>query len=43
MAGAMAKWRDDLFSLMSRNAGSVVDYFNIPSNSVMELGSRVHI
>lgn len=41
--GAMAKWRDELFSLMSRNAGSVVDYFNIPSNSVIELGSRVHI
>jgi KUP system potassium uptake protein len=41
--GAMAKWRDDLFSLMSRNAGSVVDYFNIPSNSVIELGSRIHI
>lgn len=41
--GTMAKWRDDLFSLMSRNAGSVVDYFNIPSNSVIELGSRVHI
>ncbi|MGZ8271080.1 MAG: KUP/HAK/KT family potassium transporter, partial [Methylophilus sp.] len=41
--GAMAKWRDDLFVLMSRNAGSVVDYFNIPSNSVIELGSRVHI
>jgi KUP system potassium uptake protein len=41
--GAMAKWRDDMFSVMSRNAGSVVDYFNIPSNSVIELGSRVHI
>jgi len=41
--GAMAKWRDDLFSVMSRNAGSVVDYFNIPSNSVIELGSRIHI
>jgi len=41
--GAMAKWRDDLFAVMSRNAGSVVDYFNIPSNSVIELGSRVHI
>jgi KUP system potassium uptake protein len=41
--GKMAKWRDDLFSLMSRNAGSVVGYFNIPSNSVIELGSRVHI
>ena len=41
--GAMAKWRDDLFALMSRNAGSVVGYFNIPSNSVIELGTRVHI
>ena len=41
--GKMAKWRDNLFVLMSRNAGSVVGYFNIPSNSVIELGSRVHI
>jgi KUP system potassium uptake protein len=40
---AMAKWRAELFSVMSRNAGSVVSYFNIPSNSVIELGSRVHI
>ena len=39
----MAKWRDDLFAVMSRNAGSVVTYFNIPSNSVIELGTRVHI
>lgn len=41
--GKMAKWRDDLFVVMSRNAGSVVSYFNIPSNSVIELGARVHI
>ena len=41
--GQMAKWRDDLFAMMSRNAGSVVGYFNIPSNSVIELGARVHI
>jgi KUP system potassium uptake protein len=41
--GKMAKWRDSLFSAMSRNAGSVVEYFNIPVNSVIELGSRVHI
>jgi KUP system potassium uptake protein len=41
--GQMSKWRDDLFSVMSRNAGSVVGYFNIPSNSVIELGTRVHI
>jgi KUP system potassium uptake protein len=41
--GKMSKWRDDLFAVMSRNAGSVVSYFNIPSNSVIELGTRVHI
>ena len=39
----MAKWRDNLFAVMSYNAGSVVTYFNIPSNSVIELGTRVHI
>jgi KUP system potassium uptake protein len=41
--GSMSKWRDSLFAAMSRNAGSVVEYFNIPINSVIELGSRVHI
>ncbi|ROH84453.1 potassium transporter Kup [Pseudomethylobacillus aquaticus] len=41
--GQMAKWRENLFALMSRNASSVVEYFNIPLNSVIELGSRVHI
>ncbi len=41
--GSMVKWRDDLFAVMSRNAGSVVSYFNIPSNCVIELGARVHI
>lgn len=41
--GQMVKWRDDLFAVMSRNAGSVVGYFNIPNNSVIELGSRVYI
>lgn len=41
--GEMALWRDKLFALMSRNAGSVVSYFNIPANCVIELGSRVHI
>ncbi len=41
--GSMKKWRDDLFAVMSRNAGSVVSYFNIPSNSVIELGTRVNI
>ncbi|RCS59282.1 potassium transporter Kup [Parvibium lacunae] len=39
----MARWREQLFAALSRNAGSVVDYFNIPSNAVIELGTRVHI
>lgn len=41
--GNMVKWRDELFAVMSRNAGSVVSYFNIPCNSVIELGARVNI
>jgi KUP system potassium uptake protein len=41
--GQMAKWREKLFSAMSRNAGSIVGYFNIPMNSVIELGARIHI
>ncbi len=39
----MAPWRDRLFATMARNAGSFTDYFNIPGNRVVELGSRVEI
>ena len=39
----MAFWRDRLFAAMARNAGNVTDYFNIPTNRVIELGSRVQI
>jgi KUP system potassium uptake protein len=28
---------------MSRNAGGVVDFFRLPSNAVVELGTRVQI
>lgn len=43
VGGAMCHWRDQLFSVMSRNASSAVEYFNIPANSVIELGSRVQL
>jgi KUP system potassium uptake protein len=44
MAGAgIARWRDRLFAAMARNAGSITDYFNIPTNRVVELGTRVEI
>jgi len=35
--------RDSLFATLARNAGSVTDYFNIPANRVVELGTRVEI
>jgi KUP system potassium uptake protein len=39
----MAFFRDRIFAAMTRNAGNVTDYFNIPTNRVIELGSRVQI
>jgi KUP system potassium uptake protein len=39
----MAFWRDRLFATMARNAGDVTDFFNIPTNRVIELGTRVQI
>jgi KUP system potassium uptake protein len=41
--GGLALWRDRLFATMARNAGSVTDYFNIPTNRVVELGARIEI
>ncbi len=39
----MARWREALFSLMSRNAGNVADFFRLPNNCVIELGTRVQL
>ena len=39
----MALWRDRMFAAMARNAGSITDFFNIPTNRVVELGTRVEI
>ncbi|MBI3043056.1 MAG: potassium transporter Kup [Betaproteobacteria bacterium] len=39
----MALWRERVFAAMARNAGSVVEYFNIPTNRVIELGTQVEI
>jgi KUP system potassium uptake protein len=40
---AMPLWRDRLFATMARNAASITDFFNIPNNRVIELGTRVEI
>ena len=39
----MARWRERMFSAMARNAGNITDYFGIPTNRVIELGTRVEI
>jgi KUP system potassium uptake protein len=39
----VASWRDRLFAAMARNAGNVTDYFNIPTNRVIELGTRIEV
>ncbi|MEY8875998.1 MAG: potassium transporter Kup [Leptothrix sp. (in: b-proteobacteria)] len=41
--GGMAYWRERLFATMSRNAGSLAEYFRLPDNAVVELGTRVQI
>jgi len=41
--GGMAAWREKLFAAMSRNAGGVVEFFRLPGNAVVELGTRVAI
>jgi KUP system potassium uptake protein len=40
---AMMRWRQNLFEAMSRNAGRAVDFFGIPHNAVIELGTRVQL
>ncbi|WP_395702282.1 potassium transporter Kup, partial [Aquabacterium sp.] len=39
----MAHWRERLFAAMSRNAGGVAEFFKLPDNAVVELGTRVQI
>jgi KUP system potassium uptake protein len=40
---SMALWRERMFAAMARNAANVTDYFNIPTNRVIELGTKVEI
>jgi KUP system potassium uptake protein len=39
----MSRWRQWLFTLMSRNAVPATEFFRIPSDRVVELGVRVAI
>src|SRR3546814_17946161 len=37
----MAVWREKLFAWMLRNAESAMEFFKLPTNRVVELGSQV--
>ena len=39
----IAVWREKLFALLSRNAQSATDFFKIPTENVVELGTQVEI
>ena len=43
LGGGMAFWREKLFAQMHRNASGAADFLNIPSNAVVELGSKIEI
>ena len=41
VGSGMALWREKLFIAMFRNAGSMADFFKLPPNRVIELGTQV--
>lgn len=43
IGSGMALWREKLFASMHRNAAAAADFLNLPTNRVVELGSKVEI
>ena len=43
VGSGMAPWREKLFAQMHHNASGVADFLNLPSNAVVELGSKIEI
>jgi KUP system potassium uptake protein len=41
--GGMALWREKLFSQMHHNASGAAEFLHLPSNAVVELGSKIEI
>src|SRR5438309_6250180 len=39
----MALWREKLFAWMLKNSESAMEFFRLPTNRVVELGSQLHI
>ncbi|MDQ6619453.1 MAG: potassium transporter Kup [Pseudomonadota bacterium] len=43
VAPGMALWRERLFVSLSRNAVKACDFFNVPANRVVELGTQIEL
>jgi KUP system potassium uptake protein len=43
IGSGMAPWREKLFAQMHHNASGVAAFLHLPSNAVVELGSKVEI
>jgi KUP system potassium uptake protein len=43
VGSGMALWRESLYAAMARNARDAADYFRIPPNRVIEVGTQVEI
>ena len=43
IGSGMAAWREKLFSGMHRNAAAAADFLSLPTNRVVELGSKLEI
>jgi KUP system potassium uptake protein len=41
--GGLPRWQEGLFAFMERNASHVTDYFNLPSDQVVEIGRQIAI
>jgi KUP system potassium uptake protein len=41
--GGMAMWREKLFASMHRNAAAAGDFLHLPTNRIVELGTKVEI
>jgi KUP system potassium uptake protein len=39
----LPRWQEVLFAMMERNASHVTDYFNLPSDQVLEIGREIAI
>jgi KUP system potassium uptake protein len=43
IGGGMATWREKLFAQMHHNASAAAEFLKLPTNAVVELGSKIEI